>query len=101
MGVPAAALVVAALTVLHGAAAITIQVPPADLAQGKGCTGFQFTVSLDKYNFTSFMGDYTVPAGCNATNIKCAISRRRHSACPHSQLLVVADLSSLAHYLLS
>ena len=57
----------AALAVLHTAAAITLDVAP------YGCTGFQYSVMLDKYNFTSTMNDYTIPTWCNTKHIKCVL----------------------------
>lgn len=65
--------IVAALAVLQSATGITQTVA------AKGCTGYQFTLALNSYNFTSFMGDYTVPSSCNRTDIKCAtgVSRVR------------------------
>ena len=77
MGAPSTLLViVAALTVLQSATAITQTVA------AKGCTGYRFTLALESFNFTSFMGDYTVPSTCNRTDIKCA-----YHACPLLSLL--------------
>ena len=72
MGAPSTLLlIVAALTVLQSATAITQTVA------AKGCSGYRYTLALNSYNFTSFMGDYTVPSTCNRTDIKCA-----YHACP-------------------
>ncbi len=54
------------LAALHGASAINQTVP------AYGCLGYVFTVALNAYNFTSYMGQYST-AGigtCNNTYIK-------------------------------
>lgn len=67
MGVASTVLViVAALAVLQSTAAISQNIT------AYGCAAYRFNVVLDSYNFTSFMGDYDVPASCNRTFIKCA-----------------------------
>ena len=59
-------LLVAGLAALHGASAIS------QVVQAYSCTGYSFTVALNAYNFTSFMGDYSTAGilGCNDTYIK-------------------------------
>ena len=74
VAVSAALAVVAALAALQSAAAITIEIPAADAAKKVGCTGFKFPISEAQFNFTSYMGAYTLPQGCDATRIKCASS---------------------------
>jgi len=59
-------LAVLLLGLLQSAAAISQAVP------AYGCTGYQFSMNLEKYNFTSYMGSYTTPTGCNSTYVKCA-----------------------------
>ena len=69
-------LLVAGLAALHGASAISQPIP------AYGCLGYSFTVALNAYNFTSFMGDYSTAgiAGCNDTYIKQVFRSLLHAS---------------------
>ena len=59
-------LLVVGLAALHGASAIVQNIT------AYGCLGYSFTVALNAYNFTSFMGNYSTAGilGCDDTYIK-------------------------------
>ena len=61
-------LLAVGLAALHGATAINQTV------NAYSCVGYQFTVALNAYNFTTYMGEYSTAGipGCDNIYIKCA-----------------------------